>query len=183
MTIEWINKWMIDWMVLIGCRLSIHNISQIPMFESREGLWTTLILTAKHTPWAHNFCGHFLFSCFSSAYSNASLRIRAARWRKCVYGFQQFFFVVRHAIVHKWDNRSRERLNGFSWNFYQTIAGKMEFPTPYHRIILWGLKTTQCTLLHVGTGADAWRITHKLVYAGSVLYGRCVKKAWTSECI
>jgi len=23
------------------------------------------------------------------------------------------------------DKRSRERLNGFSWNFYQTIAGKM----------------------------------------------------------
>jgi len=29
------------------------------------------------------------------------------------------------------DNRSRERLNGFSWNFYQTIAGKMEFASPY----------------------------------------------------
>ena len=41
-----------------------------------------------------------------------------------------------------------------------------------------GIKTTQCALLHVGTGADAWRITqNKLVYAGSVLYGGCVKKA------
>jgi len=29
------------------------------------------------------------------------------------------------------DNRSQERLNGFSWNFYQTIAGKMEFTSPY----------------------------------------------------
>jgi len=29
------------------------------------------------------------------------------------------------------DNRSRERLNGFSWNFYQTIAGKMELASPY----------------------------------------------------
>ena len=41
-----------------------------------------------------------------------------------------------------------------------------------------GLKTTQCALLHVGTGASAWRMTQKeLVYAGSVLYGGCVKKA------
>ena len=32
------------------------------------------------------------------------------------------FFSVRQKIP---DNRSRERLNGFSWNFYQTIAGKM----------------------------------------------------------
>jgi len=41
-----------------------------------------------------------------------------------------------------------------------------------------GAKTTQCALLHVGTGAAAWRITqNKLVYAGSVLYGGCVKKA------
>ena len=27
------------------------------------------------------------------------------------------------------------------------------------RIIFWGLKTTQCALLHVGTGAAAWRMT------------------------
>jgi len=27
------------------------------------------------------------------------------------------------------------------------------------RLILWGLKTTQCALLHVRTGADAWRMT------------------------
>ena len=53
----------------------------------------------------------------------------------------------------------------FSWNFYQTIAGKMEFPI--HRRTqmgarppnnFWGLKTTQCALLHVGTGAAAWRM-------------------------
>jgi len=29
----------------------------------------------------------------------------------------------------------------------------------YIAIILWGLKTTQCALLHVCTGADAWRMT------------------------
>jgi len=44
------------------------------------------------------------------------------------------------------------------------------------RIIFWGLKTTQSVLLHVGTGAAAWRTT-QLVYAGSVLFGGCVKKA------
>ena len=32
------------------------------------------------------------------------------------------FFSVRQKIP---DNRFRERLKGFSWNFYQTIAGKM----------------------------------------------------------
>jgi len=51
------------------------------------------------------------------------------------------------------DNRSRERLNGFSWNFYQTIAGKMEFASPYPYgarplIIFWGAKNyTLCTWL------------------------------------
>jgi len=33
-----------------------------------------------------------------------------------------------------WDNRSRERLNGFSWNFYQTIPGKVEFATSCRRL-------------------------------------------------
>ena len=40
----------------------------------------------------------------------------------------------------------------------------MEFPSPYPnggapQIIFWGLKTAQCALLHVGTGAAAWRMT------------------------
>ena len=56
--------------------------------------------------------------------------LRNRRWGGCVcftdvfWGFFLFFsaFSVRQKI---WDNRSRERLNGFSWNFYQTIAGKM----------------------------------------------------------
>jgi len=40
----------------------------------------------------------------------------------CVYVLQMFFFVFfRPPKI--WDNRSRERLNGFSWNFYQTIGG------------------------------------------------------------
>jgi len=33
-----------------------------------------------------------------------------------------------------WDNRSRERLNGFSWNFHQTIPGNMEFETSCRRL-------------------------------------------------
>jgi len=48
---------------------------------------------------------------------------------RCFFLFFLFsVFSVRQKIP---DNRSRERLNGFSWNFYQTIAGKMEFASPY----------------------------------------------------
>jgi len=47
--------------------------------------------------------------------------------------------------------------------------------------IFGGLTTTQCALLHVGTGGAASRMAQILVYAsaaaGSVLYGGCVKKA------
>ena len=49
----------------------------------------------------------------------------------CVYVLQMFFFCIfcifcflfffRPSKI--WDNRSPERLNGFSWNFYQTIGG------------------------------------------------------------
>jgi len=43
-------------------------------------------------------------------------------------------------------------------------SGETEFPSPYankarSRIIFWGLKTTQCALLHVGAGVAAWRMT------------------------
>jgi len=62
--------------------------------------------------------------------------LRNRRWGGCVYVLQMFFsvsfvflfFFVRQKIP---DNRSPERLNGFSWNFYQTIAGKMEFASTY----------------------------------------------------
>jgi len=54
------------------------------------------------------------------------LRNRAARGRGCVYVLQRFFRPPQRR-----DNRSRKRLNGFSWNFYQTTAGIMEFSTSY----------------------------------------------------
>jgi len=52
------------------------------------------------------------------------------------YMFYRWFFVffVLFFRPQKWDNRSRERLNGFSWNFYQTILGKMEFATSCRRL-------------------------------------------------
>jgi len=55
------------------------------------------------------------------------------RMRICFRDFFLFFpfFSVRHKIP---DNRSRERLNGFSWNFYQTIPGKMVFATSCRRL-------------------------------------------------
>jgi len=43
-----------------------------------------------------------------------------------VYVLQIFFcfFLLFFCPPKIWDNRSRERLNRFSWNFYQTIPGK-----------------------------------------------------------
>ena len=74
--------------------------------------------------------------------------------------FFLFFFLLFPFTTKIPDNRSRERLNGFSWNFYQTIAGKMEFCVAVPKwglgpqIFFWGLKTTHCAL-----GGDAWRVT------------------------
>jgi len=73
----------------------------------------------------------------SQLITSSQAHLRNRRWGGCVYVLQMFFlflfcffsaFSIRQKI---WDNRSRERLNGFSWNFYQTIAGKMEFASPY----------------------------------------------------
>ena len=50
----------------------------------------------------------------------AHLRNRLPVGGGCIYVVQMFFF----RPPKLWDNRSRERLNGFSWNFHQTIWGK-----------------------------------------------------------
>ena len=39
--------------------------------------------------------------------------------------FFLFFFVIFFRPPKLWDNRSRERLNGVSWNFHQTIGGNV----------------------------------------------------------
>jgi len=55
--------------------------------------------------------------------------IYAAADKADAYKFYRCFFLSLFCFfpfaTKIWDNRSRERLNGFSWNFYQTIAGKM----------------------------------------------------------
>jgi len=53
----------------------------------------------------------------------------------CVYVLQLFFFVFFHP-PKLWDNRSREWLNGFSWNFHQTIGGecRLSFETSCRRL-------------------------------------------------
>jgi len=88
------------------------------------------------------------------------------RMRMCftdvfLFCFFSSFFSFFPSATKIPDNRSRERLNGFSWNFYQTIAGKINFASPYPmglgpRLIILGLKTTHCAL-----GGDAWRMTQK----------------------
>ena len=56
---------------------------------------------------------------------------------RCFFVFFCFFllfFLFFFRPQKIWDNRSRERLNGFSWNVYQTIPGKMEFATSCRRL-------------------------------------------------
>ena len=73
---------------------------------------------------------------------------------------------------------------GTGWtDFHETFTKRKPGKLNFHRHTQmgarppnnsWGLKTTQCALLHVGTGAAN---DSEFVYAGSVLYGGCVKKA------
>jgi len=53
------------------------------------------------------------------------------RHMRMFYSIFLFFCPFFSRPPQRWDNRSEERLNGFSWNFYQTTAGKMEFSTSY----------------------------------------------------
>ena len=53
-----------------------------------------------------------------------NLRNRLPVGGGCVYVLQLFFFCFFFRSPKLWYNRSRERLNGFSWNFHQTTGGK-----------------------------------------------------------
>ena len=115
--------------------------------------------------------------------------LRNRRWGKCVYVLQMFFllFFVFFRPSKKTDNRSRERLNGFPRNFYQTIGGKWSFQC--HTEIgarppnnfLRAKNYTLCTWW--------WRLASDselvcwLVAMVLCSYGGCVEKAWRRECI
>jgi len=51
---------------------------------------------------------------------------------RCFFLF--FVFFCFFCPPKLWDNRSREQLNGFSWNFYETIPGNLEFETSCRRL-------------------------------------------------
>jgi len=60
------------------------------------------------------------------AYTYSVIYLRNRRWGGSVCFADVFLFFLFFSVRQKiWDNRSREQLNGFSWNFYQTIAGYM----------------------------------------------------------
>jgi len=103
---------------------------------------------------------------------------------RCFFCCFLFFF----RPPQRWDNRSLERLNGFSWNFYQSRTagtwqrGKWSFQRRTQmgarpQIIFGGSKLTSYVL--VSPPGEWLRISLERGY----LYGGCVKKAWTSECI
>jgi len=92
--------------------------------------------------------------CFRGLFTQLPMRRMRICFTDVFFCFLPFPFATKIP-----DNRSWERLNGYSGNFYQTIAGKMEFASPYLNgarplINFWGLKTTHCAL-----GGDAWRVT------------------------
>jgi len=64
------------------------------------------------------WCFHFI-EWFLSHLTQPPMR------RMRIYVLQMFFLFFFRPSQKIPDNRSRERLNGFSWNSYQTIAGKM----------------------------------------------------------
>ena len=91
------------------------------------------------------------------------------------------FFSVRQKI---WDNRSRERLNGFSWNFYQTIPGKWSLK---RRAAAWrmanvdDLRNLRYDSDAITRGRHARRLRYKIMSARMDLY-RFLQQFTTRYC-
>jgi len=92
-----------------------------------------------------------------------------ARWRGCVYVLQRFLFFPSATIVHKYETTFSGMAEQIFMKLLPNDSGEngVSITVPKWglgpQIIFWGLKTTQCTLLHVGTGAAVWRMTQMLV--------------------
>jgi len=92
----------------------------------------------------------------------------------CVYVLQLFFcfFFCFFSDRQIWDNRSRERLNGFSWNFQQTIGGN----------VVWNVVPP------LGESRAEWRMLMLCVIYDMTLAespeganGGCVIQQWAGE--
>jgi len=94
------------------------------------------------------------------------------------------FFLLFPSATKIPDNRSRERLNGFSWNFLPNDSGVngVCIAVPKWglgpRLIFWRLKTTHCAL-----GGDAWRMTQKITLCWSADYGTVQLRRLRYKCM
>jgi len=119
--------------------LSAKMVPLSPLFQGEHLLLCFLFTVVNVSGRLMQMFGSVMsFMCVSSAtgcdwktglfYASALMR------RICftdVFCFFAFCFLLFPSATKIPDNRFRKRLNGFSWNFYQTIAGKMEFALPY----------------------------------------------------
>ena len=134
-----------------------------------------------------------IWGCMALLWSDkVSLRNRSlARRSGCVYVLQSVFFFAFSVHHNLWDNRSRKRLNGFSWKFIVNDSGKIGAcnNVPKWRlgpqIIFWGLKTEKKSQWRHLANVDDLR---NLRYDSGAItrgatHGGCVIKSWTSEWI
>jgi len=174
---------------LTDCQIWGDTVRQTTAILRFEDIFSTTVLTLNPVPDfskvilsyycdAKNLCQiSWKLDLHYSRNDNEQLQ---AYMRKLFSVFFLFFF----RPSKKYDNRSRERLNGFSLNFYQTIRGKCSFQRRTEmgarpQIIFWGLKLHIAHL--VMTPGEWLRIS--LLAMALCSYGGCVEKAWRRECI
>jgi len=128
---------------------------------------------------------------------SSNLRNRLPVGGGCVYFLQMFFvfcffcfflFFFRPSKI--WDNRSRERLNGLSWNFHQTIGGNVVWnvvpPLGESRAAAWRMANVD-DLRHLRYGSFAITRGRHVIYAMTLAEspegatGGCVIQQWAGE--
>ena len=96
---------------------------------TRAGVWTLALSTLRSETSSSPEHSHrdILYSQSHLFTQPPSGRRRMRMFCSCFFCFLfvfLFFFVFSHS-PKLWDNRFRERLNGLSWNFHQTIGGNV----------------------------------------------------------
>jgi len=108
------------WLLIFAIPLPAEDTcKRIKQCEGMKGMFGMFVR------WEDTHYSEDRYSVNHYSYIAKTAFLRNRRWGGCMYVLQMFFFRSPQKY------RSRERLNGFSWNFYQMIAGKMEFASPY----------------------------------------------------
>jgi len=152
------------WVVINECCEILHSCmkwTEQQWVKVMNGSWVSRVVCLCFASWCCCWCW------VVNAAAVKPLSLRNHRWGGCVYVLQMFFiFVLLFPSVTKIpDNRSRERLNGFSWNLpndsgESVVSNVVPPPGEWRMLMICVIYTMTGAITR---GRHTWRLRYKVI--------------------